>query len=182
MFIASLAQDTGYITFVDSNCNIINTRKYGFGLNEIYMTNQSTGYVIGYGVAMKTGDCGTTWTFLDVEGDNFMAMDIHGNEIWMCGYNGSVYHTSDGGNNWTRYRNGNDITLPRYRLLSILFVDALNGWAVGEDGKIIYSDDGGRHWMEYKRFTTNALRSIVLCPNKDLLVAGDGGTLYRITP
>ncbi len=170
------------ITRIDSAFNIIDEQTYLFGLNDIYMVSPTTGYVIGYGTVMKTTNTGATWSFQDVENDNFMAMDIHGDEIWMCGYNGGVYHTTDGGSHWGRLRNGNDITLPRYNVLSILFKDELNGWAVCDDGKMIHSDDGGNHWEEYNRFTTNALRSIALCPNGDLLVAGDNGSLYRVTP
>ena len=118
----------------------------------------------------------------DVANDNFMSMDIHGNEIWMCGYAGSVYHTTDGGVHWQRQRNGNDLTLPRYDLLDIKFKDEQNGWAVCDDGKMLHSDDGGNHWEEYDRFTTSALRSIAICPNNDLLVAGDNGSIFRITP
>ena len=63
-----------------------------------------------------------------------------------------------------------------------MFKDKLNGWAAGEQGKIIYTDDAGKHWSEYDYFTDNAIRSLVLCPNGDLLAAGDNGTLFRITP
>ena len=178
----TMVQEMGSIELVDSSYNVINRKDFKFGLNEIYMTAPSTGYVIGYGAVLKTTDHAQTWNYLDVTGDNFMSMDIHGQEIWMCGYNGGIYHTSNGGKNWTRYRNGNDISLPRYRLLSILFTDEQNGWAVGEEGKVIHSDDGGQHWAEYKQFTTSALRSIALSPNGDLLVAGEDGALYRITP
>jgi len=170
------------ITRVDSAFNIIDNQVFLFGLNNIYMTSPSVGYIIGYGTVMKTTDRGNVWNFQDVKGDNFMAMYIHGDEIWMCGFNGSVYHTINGGEHWDRLRNGNDITIPHYNMRSIIFRDSSNGWIVCDDGKVLHSDDGGRHWAEYDRFTTDALRSIALCPNGDLLVAGDNGSLYRIIP
>jgi len=182
IFVSSVLQRQCGITRVDSNFNILDEQTYQFGLNNIYMISSSVGYVIGYGTVMITKNRGNTWNFQNVEGDNFEAMDIHGEEIWMCGYMGSVFHTADGGNNWQRLRNGNDITLPRYNLLNILFKDSLHGWAVCDNGKVIFTDDGGNHWEEYNQFTTTALRSIALCPNGDLLVAGDYGTLYRISP
>lgn len=73
------------------------------------------------------------------------------------------------------------LALPRYNLLGIAFKDGQNGWAVCDDGKLIRTDDAGNHWEEYDRFTTSALRSIAICPNGDLLVAGDNGGIYRIT-
>jgi photosystem II stability/assembly factor-like uncharacterized protein len=182
IFLSSLLQRQCSITRVDSAFNILDQQTFLFGASNIYMVSANVGYVIGYGTVMKTTDRGNNWIVQDVVGDNFMAMDIHGDEIWMCGYAGSVYHTTDGGAHWQKQRNGNDITLPRYDLLDIKFKDEQNGWAVCDDGKVLHSDDGGNHWEEYDRFTTNALRSIAICPNNDLLVAGDNGNIFRITP
>ena len=180
IFVSTVLQRQCTITRVDGNFNILDEQTFLFGLNNIYMVNPGTGYVIGYGTVMKTNDQGKTWNFQDVKGDNYTAMDIHGDEIWMCGSNGGIYHTYDGGKKWNNFRNGNDISLPRYFLRSILFKDASNGWAVGDDGVVIYSKDGGVHWAEYDKFTTNNLRSIAICPNEDLLVAGDNGCLFRM--
>ncbi|MFI5196301.1 MAG: WD40/YVTN/BNR-like repeat-containing protein [Chitinophagales bacterium] len=182
IFVSTVLQRQCSITRVDSNFNIIDEKTFLFGINNIYMPTSSTGYVIGYGTVMKTTDCGNIWDFQDVKGDNFMAMDIHGDEIWMCGYNGSVFHTINGGANWDRLRNGNDISLPRYNMLDIVFKDEQNGWAVCDNAKVIHTDDGGNHWAEYDQLTTDGLRSIAICPNGDLLVAGDNGALYRIIP
>ena len=182
IFVSAVLQRQSTITRIDSNFNILDEQTFLFALNNIYMVSATTGYVIGYGTVMKTTDRGNNWIVQDVVGDNFMAMDIHGDEIWMCGYAGSVYHTTDGGTHWQKMRNGNDITLPRYDLLDIVFKDEQNGWAVCDDGKVLHSDDGGNHWEEYDRFTSNALRSIAICPNNDLLVAGDNGSIFRIVP
>jgi photosystem II stability/assembly factor-like uncharacterized protein len=182
IFVSTVLQRQCTITRIDSNFRIIDEQTFLFGINDIYMVDQNTGYIIGYGTVMKTTDRGNSWHFQEVKNDNFMAMDIHGNEIWMCGYNGSIYHTADGGASWSTLRNGNDITLRRYRMLSIVFSDQLHGWASCDDGRVIYSDDGGKHWAEYDRFCTTALRSIVICPNGDLLTVGDNGNVFRITP
>lgn len=182
IFVSSVLQRQCTIARVDSDFKIIDEQTFLFGLNNMYMADQNNGYVIGYGTVMKTTDRGNTWNFQDVKGDNFTAMDMHGSEIWMCGANGGVYHTYDGGNKWEVLRNGNNITLPRYMLRSIVFKDAQYGWACGDNGILIYSNDGGSHWMEYDRFTTSNLRGITLCPNGDLLTAGDNGVLFRITP
>ena len=182
IFVSTVLQRQCAITRVDSNFNILDRQTFQFGLNNIYMVSSTIGYVIGYGTVMITTDRGNTWNFQNVDGDNFMAMDIHGKEIWMCGYMGSIYHTTDGGATWQRQRNGNDVTLPRYYLMDILFTDEQNGWAVCDNGKVIHSDDGGNHWAEYNQFTTSSLRSIALCPNGDLLMAGDNGNIFRLTP
>lgn len=182
IFVSTVLQRQGSITRVDGNFKIIDAQTHLFGINNIYPGGPSTSYIVGYGAVMKTTNNGNTWNFLDVIGDNFEAVDVHGNELWLCGFNGSIFHSTDGGNSWERLRNGNDISLPRYNLLGILFTDAQNGWCVCDDGRVIRTDDAGHHWMEYDRFTTSALRSIAVCPNNDLLVTGDNGALFRIRP
>lgn len=182
IFVSTVLQRQGTVTRVDANFNIIDQHTWLFGINDIYMVSPSTGYIIGYGTVMKTVDGGAIWNFMDVKGDDFRAMDIHGDEIWMCGSNGGIFHSADAGNHWQQLRNGNDLALPHYGLRTLMFTDHNNGWAAGDDGKLIHTDDAGRHWAEYDRFTTSALRSMALCPNGDLIIAGDNGSLYRITP
>ncbi len=180
-FVSTHLNDAGSITRVDAQYHIIDKLNLNFGLADIFMVSPTTGYVIGYGAVMKTTDGGLNWIYLDPADDKFVSMDIHGDELWMCGYAGTVYHSTDAGVHWQKLRNGNDITLPRYRMLSIVFKDSKNGWISCDDGKVVYTDDGGHHWMEYDQFTTIAMRSIVICPNNDLMVAGDNGMIYRLT-
>jgi photosystem II stability/assembly factor-like uncharacterized protein len=180
--VGGVSFNSGIREYIDSSGHNMHRDSLAYQLNKITMVSATEGYICGYGAMLKTVDGGKTWNFQNVKDDNFNAMDIHGDEIWMCGYNGGVYHTYDGGNHWTELRNGNNINLPRYRLLDIAFKDERNGWAAGESGKMIYTDDGGQHWEEYDQFTTEALRSISIRPDGSLLVAGDNGALYKITP
>lgn len=180
VFVSTVLQRQGSIVQVDTAFNIIKEDTFYFGINNIYMVNAAVGYVVGYGAVLKTTDHRRTWVYQDVHGDNFTAMDIHGDEIWLCGSNGSIYHTTNGGDNWERLRNGNSLAIPRYMLRAILFTDSQHGWAAGDDGLMIYTPDGGHNWMEYKPFAKNSLRSIAACPNGDILVAGDNGSIYRI--
>ena len=181
IFVSTVLQRNSAITRIDSAYHIINTDSFDFGMNNMYMADMNNGYIVGYGAVMKTVNRGNSWMFLDPTDDNFTAMDIHGDEIWMCGANGSVYHTINAGYHWDRYRNGNDIALPRYGLRCILFKDELNGWAAGDGGVMIHSNDGGKHWAQYSSFTGSTIRSMALCPNGDLLAAGDDGTLFRLS-
>ena len=182
VFVNTVLQKQGTVTQVDSTFNIIDQQTFQFGLNNIYMISASTGYILGYGAVQMTTDYRRSWTVLNVADDNFIALDVHGEEMWMCGYNGSVYHTLDAGIHWDKQRNGNDISIPHYGFLDIRFKDRLNGWVCCDNGKLLYTNDGGNHWMEYVQFTTSALRSIALCPNGDLLLVGDNGSIYRVTP
>lgn len=180
IFISTSTSEKGIVTTADTAMHIIRQQSFSFGLNNIYMLNHSTGYICGFGAILKTNDGGLSWGFLDVKGDNFTCMDIHGDEMWACGINGGVYHSRNAGATWETLRNGNDFTLPAYRLNAIVFLDRANGWAAGDDGLLLHTVDGGRHWMEYERFTSNSLRAIALYPDAYLLVAGDNGALYRV--
>lgn len=183
VLVSSHLDEDGTITRVDSTCKILDKINFNFGMSDVYMTGRDTGYVIGYGAILKTTDRGNNWVYLDPQGDKFTCMDIQGSELWLCGYAGSVFHSTDAGMHWSRMRNGNDITLPRYRMLGIVFKDHSHGWASCDDGRVVYTEDGGNHWMEYDRFTNQALRSIVLCPGRsdELLVGGDNGALFRLS-
>lgn len=179
--IGGVSFESGFRFYIDTAGNKLQYDSLAYQLNRIKMADEETGYIAGYGIVQKTTDGGKTWTILNVSGDNFTGLDVHSpTDVWICGYAGSIYHTTDGGKSWKSLRNGNDINVPDFHLYDIYFRDDVNGWAVGENGIVLHTDDGGNHWMEYDNFTHNALRSIVPCPNGDLMVAGDNGALYRL--
>lgn len=183
VLVNTAAQKGGEIVLVDTNMQILKRDSFTFGLNDVHMANEQIGYVAAYGAIMKTSDGGDNWEYLDVKNDNFTALDCRSaDEVWACGYNGSIQHTTDGGKTWDRVRNGNNITKKKYNLTDIRFKDASNGYAVGEKGLVIYTSNGGKDWKEYNSFTRNALRSIAICPDGTLLVVGDEGTIYRLHP
>lgn len=180
-YIATEASRLGTITCVDNDYKILDTTGYDFGLNDIVFPAKETGYISGFGAILKTSDGGNTWALQDIKNDNFMSLHcLNENEVWTCGYNGSVYHTTDGGLNWKRLRNGNKIDQPRYHLADIVFKDKLHGWAVGEKGLVIYTADGGETWEKYSTFTDAALLSIAATPDGNLLVSGEKGVLYKL--
>lgn len=174
---------TGYIMYLDADGSVIKRDSLAHELNDIENVDGKTAYICGYGVVYKTADSMKTWELLDVKNDNFTAIHAYeNNSLWMCGYNGSIFHSEDGGGRWEKKRNGNAITKPRYRLLDIAFADALHGYAVGENGLVIYTDDGGGHWMEYQSFTHVHLRSIAIKNDGTVFICGDEGSLFRMQP
>lgn len=183
ILIGGVSFNIGYLEHIDSNGNKLSDDNPDYELNDLEMIDGKTGYISGYGVVQKTTDSGYTWSVQDIRNDNFTAIHAYGaDEAWTCGYNGSIFHTANGGTTWERMRNGNNITLPHYRLLDIAFTDPAHGFAVGEDGLVIYTDDGGTHWMEFDRFTDAALRCLWRNADGSLFVCGDDGSLYRIIP
>jgi len=182
IIIGGISFDAGFLEHVNSQGDVTRRDSLPYELNDIVMLNKHTGFISGYGLMLRSDDGGETWQMLNVKGDNFTAISVYQNDMWICGYNGSVFHTTDMGTTWQKQRNGNDVSQTSYHLLGILFKDAMNGWAVGEKGVVLHSDDGGKHWMEYDNFTANDLHSIALAPNGDIMVAGDNGTIFRLKP
>jgi photosystem II stability/assembly factor-like uncharacterized protein len=180
--IGGISFEEGFMERINGQGEQLSWDSLRYELNDILMLNNHTGFICGYGVMMRTDDGGDTWQILNVKGDNFNAISYCNNEIWVCGYNGSIIHSTNMGLTWEKLRNGNDITNTSYHLDGILFKDAMNGWAVGEKGVVLHSDDGGRHWSEYHNFTSNDLHSIALAPNGNIIVAGDKGTILRLVP
>jgi photosystem II stability/assembly factor-like uncharacterized protein len=179
--IVGISFNYGAMAYFDEKYAIYRYDTFEYELNDIEMLNNRVGYISGYGVVMKTTDGAVKWHLQEINNDNFTAIHAFSeNELWVCGYNGSVCHTTDGGASWHRLRSGNDIKKARYRLLDIVFKDQFSGWAVGEEGVVIHTTDGGKKWELYKKFTDQTLRSIVLAPGGYLMVAGDGGSLYRL--
>ena len=48
---------------------------------------------------------------------------------WVAGQNGTIYHTTDGGESWVAQNSGSN-----FDLFSIIFTDSINGIAVGDFG------------------------------------------------
>ena len=59
---------------------------------------------------------------------------------WIVTYEGYIYQTLDGGQNWTRKRPVG------YELTSVYFIDRQNGWITGNKRTILRSQDGGESW------------------------------------
>ena len=60
---------------------------------------------------------------------------------WAAGRWGTILHSQDGGQTWTRQQSKTDHTLT-----AIFFVDDKTGWADGERGTILHTADGGKTW------------------------------------
>ncbi|RYD58983.1 MAG: hypothetical protein EOP56_01775 [Sphingobacteriales bacterium] len=178
--IGGISFSKGFITQL-SNKNVSLHDTTAYELNDIEMTDDNTGYISGFGVVMKTTDGGNTWAMQDINNDNFSAICVWDKlHAWVCGYNGSIHYTENGGDKWEKLKGANAALGSKHRLLDILFTNPTDGWACGEEGLLLYTQDGGHRWKEYKHFTNEALRSISSSPDGHIIVAGDNGALYKL--
>ena len=61
---------------------------------------------------------------------------------WAVGDQGTILHTTDGGQSWQAQSSGT-----QQHLSSVAFAFLLSGWAVGYEGTILHTRDGGQSWQ-----------------------------------
>lgn len=94
-------------------------------------------------------------------------------EAWVCGGNGTILHTTNGGQTWEMQNSGTT-----YTLRSIAFWEIAGGpvVAVGENGTILYTSNGGATWEPRTSGTTATLRSV---SDFGAIIVGDSGIVLR---
>jgi photosystem II stability/assembly factor-like uncharacterized protein len=119
-------------------------------LNSICFVNENTGYIVGggwsdaggwiirWGVIMKTINGGETWT-QETIGWSILRSVFFMDENSGCavGDDGTILKTIDG-SNWTPCD-----TITDHHLKSVFFTDYNTGYAVGEGGTILKTTNGG---------------------------------------
>lgn len=181
--IGGVSFERGDAMWIDPNGNVLSHDTTDFELNDLVLLPEGDGLRCGYGVMQYTNDGGKTWNWTELRKDNYKALDVHNSLLaYVCGGEGSVCVTRNGGKDWETLRNGNNLTLPKYRLWDLLFIDEQHGYAVGEKGAVIYTDDAGEHWSEMEPFTSEHLYGIAKCPDGALLICGGNGGLWRVEP
>lgn len=113
-----VTQDTGYYSVKIANTNYI----YGYSYSSSRFIQVSSFQNSLYFSNTKTG--------------------------WSAGENGTIYRTTNAGNNWFA-----DNTPTTQNLNSIQFVNELTGWAAGENGVILKTTTGGLTIVENTGYT-----------------------------
>lgn len=74
--------------------------------------------------------------------DTLYAVAVNGqNNVWACGFNGTVYQSTDSGNSWIKQE-----TTTNKTLFDIVFLDEHNGLVCGQGGTILRTENGGKTW------------------------------------
>jgi len=102
------------------------------------------------GVPRRSFDHGNSWQEIDLgnHAAGFRALSALGSEVWVGGSGGLLYHSSDGGNQWTR-------VIPRANGFSLAsdisqigFVDSQHGKVTAVNGEVWVTSDGGKRWTK----------------------------------
>jgi len=101
---------------------------------------------------------------------------------WAVGDCGTIWKTSDGGENWTLCATPSDANL-----FAVSFFDANYGLAVGGRvmattrsgrGVVLRTIDGGVHWGEVETASFPILRDVRILDPENAWIAGDSSTMY----
>lgn len=93
---------------------------------------------------------------------------------WVCGENGMILFTSNGGETWTQQDSGTNATL-----YGLAYQEANNTvLAVGENGVLLRTTNLGANWVTLPTGTTNTLRDV---SEFAFFACGDGGVILRST-
>ncbi len=144
--------------------------------------NSSTYFLLGLenvndtSYIFKSTDVGATWSqTFRTPLDFFDIAFVNASTGIMCGQDGNLKRTTNGGTNWTNINTGTTEDLQALKYISTTKV-----FAAGSGGTILKSTDGGLTWVHQTSGTTSALRGLDLFTSDDFGIAGGAnGTMVR---
>lgn len=148
-------------------------------ITALSMANTTTGWAVCSYILYKTTDGGLTWNKpLD---QNALGVVFNGvkfvdaNNGWAVGMPGAVYHTTDGGSNWTS-QNANFGSV-----WSIYCLNASKAWICGDNGNIFYTTDAGNNWNQSLTNVFSQITAVGFCDANNGWAVGMNGTILHTT-
>lgn len=150
----------------------------------ISIGNSSTYFILGLenvndtSFVFKSTNAGLNWTQAAKFPLDYFAMTfVNANTGIICGQDGIMKRTTNGGTNWSTITTGttND-------LQGIKFISSTKVYCIGSAGTILKSTDAGATWVTQVSNTTAALRGLdVMSTDDNGIVCGATGTIRRTT-
>lgn len=167
----------GYLSAQQFNLEWVNPKPTGANLLDIEIN--TPGNISIYGVAgtiLKSNDGLNSYqlSFIDDYRTDIWAVDFVDQNIgYLCGENGLIMKTTDGGLTWVIQN-----SWVTSRLYDIKFLNADSGLAVGASGLVLKTTDGGNNWATtYYQTSTNYTIEIV---NRNLIFIGSAYSTGRL--
>ncbi len=91
---------------------------------------------------------------------------------WAAGANGTIAHTEDGGQSWSKQASHTTANLRGVR-----FADAMRGVLVGDAGALARTEDGGATWSTAASVTTANLTGVAATSTGTFFVSSAGGVV-----
>jgi len=96
---------------------------------------------------------------------------------WVSGTNGTILHTSDGGQTWIPQPSNVSALLD-----DVTFIGLDRGWVVGDQGTILHTADGGITWTAQPvTGAFSSLYDIDFADDTSGWLVGDGGIIFHST-
>ena len=159
----------------------------GRSLNGVHFLNDTDGWAVGEdnsvnGSFFSSSSGGFLWTDLSnllspsppILNDIYFSDSSNG---WIVGNNGAIYHTSNGGTDWSLQTSNVSENLNR-----VHFINSSNGWIVGDNGEILVTINGGVTWSEQGSETGEDLNDIHMIDTSIGWIVGNEGILLRYDP
>jgi photosystem II stability/assembly factor-like uncharacterized protein len=93
---------------------------------------------------------------------------------WVVGTNGTIFHTSTGGDQWVNQGNG-----LKDDLEAVTCTDNYHCWAVGLKGVVLHTSDGGQRWRKVNTSVSENLYSVDFRNNQIGWAAGMNGVVLH---
>lgn len=145
-------------------------------LNDVRFFDENLGWAAGDAGVLRTTDGGQSWSISPLPDDAEAVFFVTEADGWVCGNDGMIMRSTNGGLNWNAQNSG-----VGEKLRDIWFADAQHGWAVGRDGMLIHTTNGGQSWSPQASPATDDLRGIHMLDNQRGWIAGSDGLILHTT-
>ncbi len=113
-------------------------------VNKIAFADENTVYALAqYQIILKSTDGGMNWTEIYEFNSRMEDFAVLNNDLWVCGKNGNLQYSSDGGVNWIDSSPATDSWLS-----AVYFLDNSTGFTATAygDATVFKTSDSGNNW------------------------------------
>ena len=146
-------------------------------LRSIHFTDQNTGWSCGYNSILKTTDAGNSWQLSTVAGSHKSMAFMNSTTGFVCGENGRIYKTMNGGDSWQLLNSGVSVTLNNISI-------APDGSIVipGNQTTVLRSSDDGMTWSNILNIPAVIdFFAVKILNSSTFVISGNESTILRTT-
>ncbi len=153
-------------------------------IKAVHFENDSIGWLLAeLGNVHYTNDQGSSWKSVDPKAPYRKLIEVFDlkaaseDSLWIFGWNGTVFSSTDRGDHWTERSNGNIFAY--YSLNDVAFFGEKTGLAVGDRDSVYRTTNGGASWDLMSVDTSGSKNDIHFVGPKEGWVVGDGGSIIH---